>query len=115
MWFFLLAFLAVYGSANGYLFWKVCTAFAKLGRFRILLAAFLGLMVASPVLARFLDARGYARPASALGLAGYCWMAVTFWFIALGVTTDLWNLAVRTVALAAPGRPARCCCRPGRR
>lgn len=102
MWFFLLAFLAVYGSANGYLFWKVCTAFPKLGRFRILLAAFLGLMVVSPVLARFLDVWGYARPAATLGLAGYCWMAVTLWFIVLGVTTDLWNLAVRTVALAAP-------------
>ena len=102
MWFFLLAVMAIYGSMNAYAFWKVCAAFPKLGYFRILLGAFLGVMVAAPVLARFLRVWGYTWQAGALGLVGHCWMAALFWFFVLRITADVWNLAVRAVALVAP-------------
>jgi uncharacterized protein len=59
------------------------------------LAAFLCVMVISPVWVRMLDRAGMVTFAHGLGIVGYVWMAIVFWYSALVVVVDLWNLLVR--------------------
>jgi hypothetical protein len=101
---FLLFYLAIYGSLHAYFVWKVARTFHAAGPILpIALSALCLFMIAAPILTHVLDRAGHFLPARILALVGYTWTAWIFWFFALAVVTDLWNLAVRLGALAAPG------------
>ena len=99
---FFLVVLGIYGAMHSYLLLKLCIAFPGLGRWRLALAGFMLLMIVAPLLARLLERWRHLLPASAVGLVGYLWLAVIFWFCVLMIPVDAWNLAVRAVCLAAP-------------
>jgi hypothetical protein len=99
---FLLTFLAIYGGVNAYFFWKVSRAFGPGRRWRLALAGLLLLMMSAPVLSVILDRRQHFRLASALSLVGFLWVAVVFWFLVLGLLTDVWNGALWCIGLALP-------------
>ena len=103
---FLLIFFAIYGAMHSYFFWKVCVAFPGLGHFRFLLAGVLFLLLLTPMLAHFLDRWRCVTLTKGVGYVSYAWMVAIFWFCALGVVWEGWNLGVRLVAVAAPGARA---------
>jgi predicted MPP superfamily phosphohydrolase len=99
---FLLLFFAIYGAMNSFCYWSLASAFPHLGLFRLVLAAWLALMVLGPLLVNCLDKWRCVTAASVLGAVTYLWMAVVFWFVVMGLAASAWNLAVQGVALAAP-------------
>ena len=109
---FLLVFVSVYGAMNAYCFWRIHAAFPGMGRWRVLLGAFLLLMLAAPFLVRSLDRARHFGLARGLGLIAYLWLAGLLWFCVMGWLVDGWNVLVRLVALAAP--PARAALAPPR-
>jgi hypothetical protein len=102
---FLLTYLTVYGGMNLYLFLRVRQAW-RLPGFGLPLALLLVLLVAAPVLVRYLDSWGRHGLARPLALVAYLWMAVVLWFLFLRTLADLWNLLARLAALVT-GTPAR--------
>lgn len=106
MWRFLVMLLAIYGSVHAYFFWKVRVALPRSGRLRLAVAGFVVMMVAAPVLSRLLDYWGHSLLGGALAMVGFIWMPMILWFFVLFLASDLWNLAVRLVALAAPAARA---------
>lgn len=103
---FILVFFSIYGGMNAYVYLKVRAAFPHSGRAAVLLGGILVLMVVSPVLVRMLDRWRWARLADVAATVGFSWMAIVFWVCVLCGVADLWNLAVRGVALAAPAAHA---------
>ncbi|HUU22348.1 MAG TPA: metallophosphoesterase [Phycisphaerae bacterium] len=99
---FLLIALSIYTAMHAYLLWRVCAAFPHLGWGRWVLAGFVILMIASPVLVRMLERRWPSRIADALGDVAFLWLAVIFWFCMLLFVADGWNLLVRLAAVGIP-------------
>jgi hypothetical protein len=100
---FLTVFFLLYGAMNAYFYWRVRAAMGGLGRWGLLLAAMLALMVVAPLLYHWLERRQQLGAARAVGFVAFTWLAVLFWFCAMGWAVDLWNLAVRLAAQAVPG------------
>lgn len=112
MWIFLLAFLLLYGSLNGYFFLRACRALRPPAAARWILAFFLAVMTMGPVLVRLLERGGYPEAARLLGTVAHPWIAILFWFSFLALPADAWNLGVRLLGrfLLGPRRlllPAR--------
>ncbi len=102
---FVIVFLALYAAMHSYLFWKAHAAFPHMGWVHWVLAAVLLALVLSPLITVLLDRSRYARASSLVGTVAYPWMAMIFWFFALALAGDAWNLLVRLTGLAVP--PAR--------
>lgn len=100
---FLIIFFSIYGSMNAYFFWRFHQAYHLQGYRLLALIAFLILMITGPVLVRLMESAGLHFPATVLAYIAYLWMAVALWFLAFGLLMDIWNVAVRIAALAAPG------------
>lgn len=96
---FLLIFLSIYGSMQFFVFWKVRRAFPGMGWWLVLPGIFLLLMIVSPILARRFDRAAWLTLARITAAVGYTWMAVSFWFLVIGGSVELWNLGARLVAL----------------
>lgn len=103
---FFLFFFSLYAAMNAYLYWKVRAAFRHSTGLALLLVALLALLVVSPVLVRTLDRWRWFRLAAVVADVGFSWMAIVFWVCVLGGTADLWNVAVRGLALVAPSAHA---------
>lgn len=95
MWIFLLAFLLLYGSLNGFFFFHACRALRPLAAARWLLAFFLAVMTMGPVLVRLFERGGYPGVARLLGAVAHPWIAIIFWFSFLALPAEAWNLGVR--------------------
>jgi predicted MPP superfamily phosphohydrolase len=94
---FLLIFLTVYGSMQYFIFWEIQRAFPDLGEWRPWLALVLFLMGVSPILARLLENGHWIELARGVAWVGYIWMAISLWFLSIGVAGELWNLGVRLI------------------
>jgi predicted MPP superfamily phosphohydrolase len=95
---FMLAYLAVYGGVNAYLWLKVRQALRPAGPWNLVLVLFVVVMVLGPLIAARLDRGGVTWAARPAALAAYVWMAWSFWFLVLGLLGDGWNLLARVAA-----------------
>ena len=89
---FFVFFYATYLAMNVYLLGKVWFAFPALGRFRMVIAGFVLLMLAGPVLVNYLERWRAFRLAEDFGFVVYVWLAVMLWFTVLMMAADAWNL-----------------------
>jgi len=71
-----------------------------MGWWLVLPGLFLLLMLAAPFLARRFERAALLAPARITAAVGYTWMAVSFWFLVIGGSVELWNLGARLAALA---------------
>ena len=92
---FLIIFLAIYGSANGYFFLKARTAASLAGIGTPVLTLFLATMVAAPILVRTLERAGHESAARLAAYIGYCWMGFLFLFVVAAALLDLCRLTTR--------------------
>jgi uncharacterized protein len=94
--------LALYGAMHAYLFAKLRDA-GLAPRWRRLLIPCMALMTVAPFAGRILDRTGVAAWSGVLvSFPAFLWMAVLFWFCVLALLIDLWNAAVRALAVARP-------------
>jgi hypothetical protein len=95
-------FFFSYGMLHAYFFLKVEIAFRLPRTVLLTLAAFLMLMILSVILIRFLERNDHVLAARLLGMVGYPWIALVFWFCVFGLTLDAWNLLMRVSARVVP-------------
>jgi predicted MPP superfamily phosphohydrolase len=93
---FLISFLLIYGSFNLYFFLKIRAAHSPPGWVLLLLALFLLLMIAAPILVRISERSGYDRLAIVLAYIGYSWMGVVFLFAAAALAVDCYRILIWT-------------------
>ena len=86
---FVITFLAIYGSAHGYFFLKA----RAVGIGIPAMALFLTVMVAAPIMVRFLERAGHETAARVMAYIGYCWMGFLFLFVVSAALLDLGRLA----------------------
>jgi hypothetical protein len=82
---FLAAYVLIYGSMQVVFFLRVQPLLPQLAWVRLLLGAFLLLMVAAPILTRVLEGAGQSALATGLAWIGYSWMGFVFLAFCLGV------------------------------
>jgi uncharacterized protein len=97
MFWVLAAFFFSYGMLHAYFFLKVQLAFRLPRAALLMLAAFLLLMIFSVILIRSLELHDHVLGARLLGMIGYPWIALIFWFCVFGLILDAWNLLARVV------------------
>ena len=100
---FALIFLVVYGLMNAYLFWKLHGALGPGVKLRIAVGLVLAALAAGPIVTMSLDRAGHFSWSAVLFPIAFCWLAVVFWFLALGLAGDLYNLLVYLGGLLSPG------------
>jgi predicted MPP superfamily phosphohydrolase len=91
---FIISFLFIYGGFNLYFLFRVHAAFILPGWLFLLLALFLLLMVAAPILVRLAERSGFNQAAIILAYIGYSWMGVVFLFAAAAVAVDCYRALV---------------------
>ena len=96
---FLLSFLLIYGSFHLYFFLKAKAAFTLPRWIFFLLAVFLLVMIAAPILVRISERIGYDQLAIFLAYFGYTWMGIVFLFAAASLVVDgcriiIWILSI---------------------
>ena len=91
---FLLIFLLIYGGFHLYFFLKAKAAFSipRWGLF--LLAAFLLIMIAAPILVRLSERSGHEQLAMFLAYFGYSWMGIVFLFVAASLALDCCRIII---------------------
>jgi predicted MPP superfamily phosphohydrolase len=75
---FLVVFLLIYIGLHALVFWEVSPHLAGHGLLRQMTVAWMGLMVAAPVLVHLLERLGYEAFSRALAWPGYIWMGLVF-------------------------------------
>jgi len=104
---FLITFLSLYGGMHAYAFIRLRSAFSPSHQTALLLAAWMILMVAAPVLVRLAEGAGLERIALCLAWPGYIWMGGIFLFAsalaALDVVRAIAWLASRIAGGSMPG------------
>ncbi len=95
---FFLILLTLDLGMNGYFLWKTHLAFPQMGKYRVMLMAWVVLMVVGPFLVRMMNRGGFAALGSLYAMLCYCWLAVMFWFFCWGLLGDFWNLANKAIA-----------------
>jgi uncharacterized protein len=103
---FIGAFLLIYGGAQAFIYWRISSAYPRLGHWRFAVAAFLAVAMVAPVIERLTRNLNWGGIAWTAEFVGYPWMAITVWFLSLALAAAIWNLVVRLTALAAPGARA---------
>ena len=95
---FLLSFLLIYGGFHLYFFLKAKAAFTLPKWIFFLLAAFLLVMIAAPILVRISERNGYEQFAMFLAYFGYTWMGIVFLFVAASLAVDSYRIIVWVVS-----------------
>jgi hypothetical protein len=96
---FLLSFLLIYGAFHLYFFLKAKAAFSLPGWAFFLLAAFLLVMIAAPILVRISERSGYDQLAMFLAYFGYTWMGIVFLFVAASLAVDGYRILISLTSL----------------
>jgi len=96
---FLISFLLIYGSFHLYFFIRLRAAHAMPGWALGLLAFFLMLMIAAPILVRLSERAGHDQLAIILAWLGYIWMGIVFVFASGALAVDLYRFLVWTGGL----------------
>ncbi|UCD65562.1 MAG: metallophosphoesterase, partial [Deltaproteobacteria bacterium] len=91
---FLISFLLIYGSFHLYFFLKIKAAYTLPTWFLLLLAFFLLLMIAAPILVRISERSGYDQLAMLLAYIGYIWMGLVFLFAAAALAVDCYRIII---------------------
>ena len=86
---FLITFLSLYGGMHAYAFIRLTGAFSPSPQVSFVLAAWMILMVAAPVLVRLAEGAGLERVALCLAWPGYVWMGVLFLFASALAALDM--------------------------
>ena len=96
---FLLSFLLIYGGFNLYFFLKAKAAFTLPRWIFFLLAVFLLVMIAAPILVRISERSGYDQLAMFLAYFGYTWMGIVFLFTAASFAVDICRIIIWILSL----------------
>lgn len=104
--YFLLIFFAIYAAMNGYVVGKISFALPELGKLRLLIGAFVMLMVIAPVAVYYIERWRLFRLADVVAVVTYVWMAMVFWFTMSMLLLDAWNLLAWLAGVAAPAARA---------
>ena len=96
---FLVTYFLVYGLLHLYLFLKARAAFHFGLGTGVTLGVFMAVLVATPVAVRLLDRQGAFLFARGVAYLGYTWMGLVFLLFCLSLCVDLYNLAMRLVAV----------------
>ena len=96
---FLLSFLIIYGGFHLYFFLRMRAAFPMPGWMLLVLALFLVVMVAAPILVRLSERSGHSGLAVFLAYFGYTWMGIVFLFAAAALAVDFYRIFASGVNL----------------
>jgi predicted MPP superfamily phosphohydrolase len=86
---FLVIFFTVYAFVNLYFYRKLVSGFAFKTALRLPLALFLGFMVLSPAVWRYLDRSGFQEISSWVAFLSLMWMGFVIYFLLVGLVLDL--------------------------
>ncbi len=86
---FLVFYLAIYGSMNGYVLWRARAALSLGVRGTVLLGCWLLLMILAPVLMRLCERANIEGTARVMAWTGWCWLGLLFLFICASLVFDL--------------------------
>ena len=89
---FLLIYFSIYGGAHLYAFLKLKRGFALELPAYLMLAIFMILMVAAPIVVRISERHGYEALARGLAYIGFTWMGLLFIFISVSFFFDIYRL-----------------------
>ena len=89
---FLLIYFSIYGGVHLYAFLKLKKGFALGFPAYLILAIFMILMVAAPIVVRISERHGYDALARGLAYIGFTWMGLLFIFISVSFFFDIYRL-----------------------
>jgi predicted MPP superfamily phosphohydrolase len=89
---FLLIYFSIYGGVHLYAFLKLKRGFALGLPAYLILAIFMILMVAAPIVVRISERHGYEALARGLAYIGFMWMGLLFIFISVSFVFDIYRL-----------------------
>lgn len=104
---FLLFYIAIYGSMNGYLLWRARAALSLGSKGTMLLGGWLLLMILAPLLMRLCERAKLESAAKIMAWIGWCWLGFLFLFICASVAFDLLRGTGTLAGLAFGERVAR--------
>lgn len=99
MFLFLLSFFLIYSGVHAYAYCKARSALQFTPAVAIALAAFMVLMVFTPILIHFLKVWSLGFAARVMAYAGYAWMGFLFLFFSASLAIDCYNLLARLVGM----------------
>jgi len=89
---FLLIYFSIYGSVHLYVFLKLKRGFALGLSAYLILAIFMILMVAAPIIVRISERYGHEALARGLAYIGFTWMGLLFIFFSASLFFDIYRL-----------------------
>jgi len=98
---FLLSFFLIYGLLHVYAYLKCRAAIDLSRKSSLFLAAFIALMISSPLIIRIGENAGLEITVRILSYISYIWMGILFLFIASAVLFDLFRIMVVLISLVA--------------
>ncbi len=102
---FLAVFLTVYGLMHALVFWGMHPLLTSHPALPGLVWVWMGLMIASPMLIRFLDRNGHIAAARGLAWVSYCWMGLLFIAFCLFAAMACWHLLALITKQLLPDLP----------
>jgi predicted MPP superfamily phosphohydrolase len=102
---FVLVFLTIYGLMHALVFWGMHPLLASHPVLPSLVWCWMGLMIGSPLLVRFLDRSGHVAAARGLAWVSYCWMGLLFIAFCLFAAMAGWHLLALLIKHLLPGLP----------
>jgi hypothetical protein len=105
MFLFVAVFLTVYGLMHALVFWGMHPLLASHPALPGLVWFWMGLMIGSPVLVRFLDRSGHVAAARGLAWVSYCWMGLLFISFCLFAVMAGWHLLALMTKHLLPDLP----------
>ncbi len=90
---FMLFYLAIYGSMNGYLLWRAKGALSLGLKGTTLIGFWIIMMVAAPVAMHLCERAGMEKTARLFAWAGWCWLGFIFLFICASLPLDIFRAA----------------------
>jgi uncharacterized protein len=102
---FLLVYLTIYCLAHGYAFHRITKAFPPGKMTLIGSVLFMAVMVATPILVRLAEQRGFEMGARVLSYTGYSWMGLLFLLVVVMGVVDIIHgiiMGAKAMALLPP-------------
>ena len=97
MTWFILTILLAYGSVHLYVFLRLRGALALHSMAKVIIVAFMLLMVTAPIGVHLLEGRGWERTAMLFSWIAYCWMGLVFLFFVASLVFDAYRCLIYVV------------------
>jgi hypothetical protein len=94
---FITTFTSIYAGMHLYAFLKLRRALALSGIATALIAAFMILMILTPIIVRVVESADFERTAKVFATVGYTWMGFLFLFFSASLALDVWRFLVYVV------------------